>query len=1017
MPEILEDIAYLSQEIGPRPAGTEEEQQAAAYIAEQFKNRVGIRAQTEEFACSSNAELVDLVLCALPIVFSLLAMIRTLFVVPSILVCLACAALFALEITGRPVISRLFQRGVSQNVVAKYRPEGVRNKRSRKIVVVAHYDSGKIRNELLLGRLLGLVQQVSAIALLSLPFVWIIRSLFAMGASGAPLVVWNVITCILMLLAAIPVILYFVHYAAQYNEAANSNAAGVAALIELANRINNTIPEDNTEAEIHGEEAAREAGLIPDGVVVDYGAQATVEEPQSEEDRLLAAKAAVEALTGKPLREYAPASDGSDSLVSSVSSTNAYEEDISSNVAIESDVQEPAVDGEVKVEFEDVASEESPSVFPVAQAELTSIPEWYRKAQDKADKSHQNDAPVKRSRYASALDEAVAASSSFFDAANRVVGREESVIERQFDGGITEVPAPMDTSSDVHQSTVMPAHETIQDTTRPSPNQDEAIPSSPSTQGAQNEAIDGRPPLAADFMVEHPSMPQQAKEGQTAPILPVEPDRAEEMKAGSTTVMEPIDVSELRASLGDSLTDSARRLQARPSRNIDHAPRRDVERVTYSATDEVSAAPAPPDGQLPSPDVAADLPPVDELRKQRAPLAEAGNPSLSSQIPRINLDAFGVSTSGNAEPLDNKRAALQSMLPSMSGSITLEPDSVPESNSTVSLTGAFAPVGVSSGIGPVGDELVEGVDPDELYVDDADDSFSETVYTETGAYAGPGYMEMPEESPIPRFLSRFRRKKNKDVSRDGSAQEWLGVEDDFNPTEVGAARGGWDSFANDDRGRVNSNRRHVDRSGDDEEWNGGAFSKIRAAVPIPGKKDAPARTRAARSVPAKRTENREVQAELDQISAFYSKKMELDVWFVALGSEFSGNAGMKAFLNEHAGELRGSIIVNLDSLGAGTFSYIDSEGSILQKSPSTRLRRYIRRAQQATGVSISEAEINWKDSAASVAMKHGLQGISLAGMDDCKPAMMAQGDDVVENVDADLLYDHIDFVEAMVRSI
>ena len=40
MPDIKEHIAYLSQEIGARPAGTEEEQQAALYITEQFQKQV-----------------------------------------------------------------------------------------------------------------------------------------------------------------------------------------------------------------------------------------------------------------------------------------------------------------------------------------------------------------------------------------------------------------------------------------------------------------------------------------------------------------------------------------------------------------------------------------------------------------------------------------------------------------------------------------------------------------------------------------------------------------------------------------------------------------------------------------------------------------------------------------------------------------------------------------------------------------------------------------------------------------
>ena len=47
MPDIKEHIAYLSQEIGARPAGTEEEQQAALYITEQFQKEAGLPANIE----------------------------------------------------------------------------------------------------------------------------------------------------------------------------------------------------------------------------------------------------------------------------------------------------------------------------------------------------------------------------------------------------------------------------------------------------------------------------------------------------------------------------------------------------------------------------------------------------------------------------------------------------------------------------------------------------------------------------------------------------------------------------------------------------------------------------------------------------------------------------------------------------------------------------------------------------------------------------------------------------------
>ena len=58
MAELNEHVAYLSQEIGPRPAGTEEEQRAALYISEQFSAEAGLTTAMEDFQCnpdSSNA--------------------------------------------------------------------------------------------------------------------------------------------------------------------------------------------------------------------------------------------------------------------------------------------------------------------------------------------------------------------------------------------------------------------------------------------------------------------------------------------------------------------------------------------------------------------------------------------------------------------------------------------------------------------------------------------------------------------------------------------------------------------------------------------------------------------------------------------------------------------------------------------------------------------------------------------------------------------------------------------------
>ena len=50
MADLNEHVAYLSQEIGPRPAGTEEEQRAALYISENLSNEVNLPTTLEDLA-------------------------------------------------------------------------------------------------------------------------------------------------------------------------------------------------------------------------------------------------------------------------------------------------------------------------------------------------------------------------------------------------------------------------------------------------------------------------------------------------------------------------------------------------------------------------------------------------------------------------------------------------------------------------------------------------------------------------------------------------------------------------------------------------------------------------------------------------------------------------------------------------------------------------------------------------------------------------------------------------------
>ena len=98
-------------------------------------------------------------------------------------------------------------------------------------------------------------------------------------------------------------------------------------------------------------------------------------------------------------------------------------------------------------------------------------------------------------------------------------------------------------------------------------------------------------------------------------------------------------------------------------------------------------------------------------------------------------------------------------------------------------------------------------------------------------------------------------------------------------------------------------------------------------------------------------------------------------------------------------------------------SLIEKEGKFRRVSASSRMKRYVKKASQATGLNVGSAQIKWKDSASSYAIKQGYQAMHLAGMDGAKPAFFAQGDDVLENVDEQTLETNADFVMELLKKI
>ena len=61
--------------------------------------------------------------------------------------------------------------------------------------------------------------------------------------------------------------------------------------------------------------------------------------------------------------------------------------------------------------------------------------------------------------------------------------------------------------------------------------------------------------------------------------------------------------------------------------------------------------------------------------------------------------------------------------------------------------------------------------------------------------------------------------------------------------------------------------------------------------------------------------------------------------------------------------------------------------------------------------------MNWRDSAATVAMRRGMPAITIAGIDGDVPAHFASADDVIENLDEATLKQRVNFILELLRAI
>lgn len=954
MAQLMDHITYLSKEIGPRPAGTEEEQNAALYITEQFQKETGFTASMEDFSSSSNVEAGLAVMAGVVVVATVLAMIFPVLSLPAFILAAAAAAVYSLEEFDKPIISRVLSRGASQNVVAKYVPSAdsadatPRRGSSRKVILMAHYDTGNVTPPIVerLERSKAPIALICVAGIIAAAFFLLIR-IFVAGGGGMGLLVLNVLATISILVCLYPIVKAVLIRTSPYNEGATNNATGTAALIEIARRIaHGSISEaelaDTEEGVvIHGEEAARQAGLIPEGVQLVY----EVEEPEpvveveeeydeeSEEERLLSAKAAIAALTGKPVESKIY------TTITPAREDEAPREETMGNLGTDVDYQdadnfsfEPS--GTEYVSEAAVPDSGVPSYSSYEAAEsvdgFQNAPGWFVAAQQNARRPEgvANEANIKRSRYTEAIENAergLAEREEEMRAAERAA-REAAQRAREEELRASLAAREEERRAAVQPAQVQPEGESvlpiIEETVSPQV-------SVPAVQSPDDTAVFTAHTPAAEIIAE-----ALAADRQEAQVAQPAGERVPQLSAES--------IPSPRVSL------------------------------------DASAIPVPPQDQTAHNRISA-LPSIDPSNPYTDPAPAKRDSGLAETLPPVITDPE----------------------PSKSGILRKIRTNIP------SLSGLISPVSTSPSSGSSRGQA-EKVDYGmEVNLDNP-------AAGRAAASAGNGAVEIPR-SRSGSLLNKLRHADDEALS--DTPQQWLDVEDDFDPRAAGRDRGGWESFRSDDIPAVNGYGDNAAGNGDapGRRWEGGAYSRMQLGyVDTRSGEDAEADTPIAEE-PFDADFEKPITDEIEQIYHFRNPLFSTEVWFVAVGSDGVSHDGARAFIEEHRDELRGSMMIEIESLGAGELSFASEEGRIRKTAVSSRVKRFTRAATAETGVAVSSVSLVGTDSIASTLQKAGYQAMHVFGAEDGRPALKGSADDVVENVDEVLLEEHIGFVYELLK--
>jgi hypothetical protein len=270
MGALISHVEHLSETIGPRPATTDAEERAAHYIRETFEAR-GLTAEVQEFDSPRTYSWAYVIYHALTI---LAALGSRYLPWPALVLAVAVAVVFWLDLDTRWGLTALMPKGPSQNVIARHVPRAGRGERVPKIVIVAHYDSARAS----LAFSPGMVKNFAATFGLMKVCTFAVPVLIALRLVpyASRLEPWAWYATLVPAAYLLVPLLIDIHREIfmRYTPGANDNASGVAALLGLVDRL---VPESETPQPLtreavtaHTEQDALEADVVPEGSLLSY---------------------------------------------------------------------------------------------------------------------------------------------------------------------------------------------------------------------------------------------------------------------------------------------------------------------------------------------------------------------------------------------------------------------------------------------------------------------------------------------------------------------------------------------------------------------------------------------------------------------------------------------------------------------------------------------------------------------------------------------------------------------------